>query len=137
MTPLSTATLLVICVGLYFAWKLFAPVHRRIHPWDVYVIDGDTLSISHPDGTNERVRVSNLDAPEISGFKCLWQGHAGTKARNEVCSLLTRASSVTLKTSGVDRYGRTLARVTITTEEGSVDVGRHLIKKGLARRWHR
>lgn len=134
---MSISALLLITIGIYVLWNLLAPARRRVHPWDVYVIDGDTLSISHPNGTNERIRVSNIDAPEITGIRSLWQGYSGAKARDELRSLISQASSVTLKTGGLDSYGRTLARVTVCTEQGSVDVGRHLIKLGLARSWRR
>jgi micrococcal nuclease len=98
------------------------------------VHDGDTIRC----GT-ERVRLADIDAPELSGSpRC-----EGYRAATSWCDYeLARRSRSALKAfldtgrvevirQGEDNYGRTLAIVRV---EG-VSAGEHLIRQGLARPW--
>lgn len=98
------------------------------------VHDGDTIRCGR-----ERVRIVGIDAPELPGSsKCeprptrtAWCDYqAGYRSRDALRGFLARGP-VMIDRRGVDRYGRTLARVTVN----GVDAGRFLIAQGLARRW--
>lgn len=105
----------------------------------ITVIDGDTVDLS----TGERIRIWNIDTPELSG-KCERERDVARQAKQRLIRLLSgRAVSVERcepatapgNTSGRercrDRHGRTLAR--LVTAEG--DVGRILVTEGLATVW--
>lgn len=97
------------------------------------VHDGDSLRCGA-----ERIRIANIDAPELAGSpKCQrprrtdWcDPAAGIAARDALRGLLA-GGTVTIRRSGTDVYGRTLALVRVN----GVDAGEWLIARGLARRW--
>jgi endonuclease YncB( thermonuclease family) len=88
-------------------------------------LDGNTAVV----GT-ERIRLANSVAPEMIEPHCMPELRAGLKARNRLAELL-RSGPVLIKRSGADRFGRTLARLTV----GGRDVGALLIQEGLALPW--
>lgn len=103
------------------------------------VHDGDSIRLC--DG--EKVRIANIDAPELPGSsRCdprqlrggrnpSWCDHAlAARSRDELAGFLA-TGTVEVHRQGYDRYGRTLARVTVNGR----DAGAHLIRQGLARPW--
>lgn len=106
------------------------------------VHDGDTIRCAPPGpgGRAERIRIANIDAPELAGSpKCgarrgytAWCDDAlGQRAGDALRGLIRAGHRVTLVRTGTDSYGRTLALVQVD----GVDVGEWLIARGLARRW--
>lgn len=93
-----------------------------------YVIDGDTLAFGR-----ERVRIANLDAPDVgSHAHCDLEQRRGEAARAFARSVIRRASVVrVVDRQGLDRYGRTLARVLVDND----DFGRVMIAAGHGRPW--
>lgn len=98
------------------------------------VHDGDTIRCGA-----ERIRLADIDAPELPGSpKCERRRSpytncdyaAGMRARDALRGFLARGP-VSIERIGTDRYGRTLARVTVN----GVDAGRYLVRRGLARWW--
>ena len=95
----------------------------------VIIIDGDTVDI---DG--ERIRIANIDTPEIGGAKCPAERQLGLQAKQRTAELMQGRPIRILRGDhgrDVDRYGRTLARIEI----GGKDLGEVLIGEGLARKW--
>lgn len=106
------------------------------------VHDGDTLTLC----TREKVRIANIDAPELRDSpRCAPQQRqrlagsrnpawcdygAGKQSRDALRSLLAN-DRVTIERLGQDRYGRTLAQIYV----GDQDAGEYLIARGLARPW--
>ena len=86
----------------------------------------------------ERVRIAAIDAPEIPDSpKChpprasAWCDYpAGYAARDALSAFLARGP-VMVQRTGIDRYGRTLALVSVN----GLDAGDYLIRLGVARRW--
>ena len=89
------------------------------------VVDGDTFWLG-----GEKIRIKNIDAPEISKPDCAAERRLGDVATRRLLTLLN-AGSVTLKRQGQDRFGRTLALVYVD----GTDVGKVLISEGLAHLW--
>lgn len=85
----------------------------------VGVTDGDTVKVL-VDRREVKVRVWGIDCPE--------GGQAFGKAAKKRCSDLVFGKPVDLETKDVDRYGRTVAKVSA----GGVDLGAELIRSGLA-----
>jgi endonuclease YncB( thermonuclease family) len=83
--------------------------------------DGDTLRATF--------RIANIDAPEIKG-QCDDERRLAIKAR-EFTRVWLAKGRVTIKQTGVDRYGRILALV----ERNGEDLGKALIAARLARPW--
>lgn len=97
------------------------------------VHDGDSIRLC--DG--ERIRIANIDAPEMRGSSRCDRGRGGwcdydlaIRSRDALRAFLA-SGNVSITRLGQDRYGRTLARVTVNGR----DAGAHLIERGLARRW--
>lgn len=97
------------------------------------VHDGDSLRCN-----GERIRIANIDAPEVAGSpKCNNPGPyawcdfgAGEQARRALVAFLAQGR-VMVERLGVDRYGRTLALVTVS----GADAGDYLVSIGLAKPW--
>lgn len=94
----------------------------------VWVIDGDTIDIR---GT--RVRVANLDAPDIgSHAKCAGEERLGQEAKRYAIQLIRGAKRVEIvNPERLDRYGRTVAHVSIDGR----DFGDTMLRAGQARPW--
>lgn len=86
----------------------------------VGVVDGDTLDILLTGRTRLRVRLAEIDAPEKDQP---W----GQRSKRGL-SALVFSKPVHIESAGVDRYGRTIARVYL----GSLDVNRKMVEDGLA-----
>lgn len=105
------------------------------------VHDGDTIRCGI-----ERVRLVNIDAPELAGSeRCraasrrrlagsrnpAWCDSAlGERSRDALAALVARGQT-SIAPVGRDRYGRLLARVLVNGR----DAGAYLIGRGLARPW--
>lgn len=87
----------------------------------VGITDGDTLAVLI-DQTPVKIRLEGIDAPE--------KRQAFGSASKAALSALVAGCTVSIAPTGKDRYGRTLARVHC----GGVDVGREMIRQGMA--WH-
>ena len=97
------------------------------------VEDGDTLTV-RIDGATHRVRLSDIDAPEVahcagSEATCLRKGQRfGQESRDHLASMVM-GRTVHLACWDQDaRYGRSVCRVFV----GSLDVNREQVKAGLA-----
>lgn len=84
------------------------------------VVDGDTLVLNGSTGLSERVRLSEVDAPESTQ-------EFGPEARQCLQAILTVAPAHICR-NGTDRYGRTLA----TMQVAGIDVGSALVQLGCA-----
>lgn len=106
------------------------------------VHDGDSIRLC----SGERIRIANIDAPELPGSeRCSagarsrlagsrnpsWCDYArGFRARDALEAFLA-TGPVRIRRVGTDRYNRTLAHVTVNGR----DAGQYLISRGLARGW--
>lgn len=91
------------------------------------VTDGDTFVLKG----GEIVRISNIDAPEIFQPKCEKERKLGQLATRKLTYLFEQGEPVLQRAGRKDRYGRTLALVSVNGE----DVGETLIADGLAVAW--
>lgn len=102
----------------------------------VSVHDGDTIRCN-----GEKIRLANIDAPELEGSpRCVQMRYGknpswcdfelGIKSRDALDDFLD-SGSIKVERVGVDRYGRTLATISVD----GADAGRHLISLGYAKAW--
>ena len=103
----------------YAALSICAP-----GPRDNCVVDGDTFWIA-----GEKVRIADIDAPEMNG-RCPYESRLAIASRDRLRQLLNSGEFRLLR-EGQDRYGRTLAVVSID----GYSVGEMLVGEGLARTW--
>lgn len=104
--------------------------------------DGDTVRLC----SGERVRLAGIDAPEMQGSpRCTARNRTRLAASKNPAwcdAQLGRDSRDALRTflgsgdakiqrTGTDRYGRTLATVSVNGR----DAGQYLIARGLAKPW--
>lgn len=95
------------------------------------VTDGDTVTIR-----GERIRIANIDTPEIHRAQCDAERRLGQVAKRRLAELLGQGEIVIKRGDPLDgrqkdRHGRTLALISVNGR----DVGRALIDEGLARQW--
>ena len=95
------------------------------------VVDGDTLDIN---GT--RVRLVDIDTPELSGARCPAERKLAIAAKRRLQALLaTGAVEYTISARDLyghkDRWGRAFAKISVN----GLDVGATLIAEGYALRW--
>lgn len=96
-----------------------------------YVVDGDTVEVSTPNGRDVRVRLLGISAPEIPqpGKPGECYGSASTRNLRQLLSVGTQVTLVSDPTQDdVDTYGRWLRYV----EAGGRDIGRAQIRSGAA-----
>ena len=97
------------------------------------VHDGDTIRCGA-----ERVRLVDIDAPELPGSpRCTdlrrsgWCDFELAYQSRDALRTFLGAGPVEIQREGVDRYGRTLARVLVRGR----DAGAYLVEIGLAKPW--
>lgn len=91
------------------------------------VVDGDTFRLG-----GERIRIVDIDAPEISNAECQAERRAGLLARDRLLQLLDAGPfRLVMGERDRDRYGRLLRRV----ERSRRSLGLVLVEEGLASRW--
>lgn len=97
------------------------------------VYDGDSIRLCD----DERIRIANIDAPEIRGSsRCQRRDNGWCDYELAICSRdalhdFLADGEVSITRLGQDRDGRMLARVTVNGR----DAGALLIELGKARRW--
>ena len=103
-----------------------APANARassVHTWRVVgVHDGDTITCLDENNVQQKVRLAEIDAPEI--------GQDYGKVSREALADLVFGKTVQVIDQGKDRYGRWIGRVSV----GGTDVNRQLVATGNA--WH-
>ncbi|WP_310390444.1 thermonuclease family protein [Rhizobium sp. 1399] len=99
----------------------------QCEPVQVGVWDGDTIRIESR--SIERVRIFNIDAPELEG-KCGYEIDLAFSSKSRLAEIL-QGQRVQIHRQGEDRYGRTLAALSVNGR----DVGDQLVREGLARTW--
>ena len=123
--------ILSLIVVSTFPLQAFAIEKCRSQSDPTCVVDGDTIRL---DG--ERIRLQSFDTPEPYTNICGGEAEVALahRAADRLVEILNHGiarKSIALQTHGIDRYGRTLATITVD----GVDVGDTLIAEGLARRW--
>ncbi len=92
------------------------------------VVDGDTFWFR-----GEKVRIADIDAPEISQPACEAERRAGEMSRDRLLAMLNEGRfSLMAGWRDEDRYGRKL-RVVLRAGKS---LGERLVEQGLARRWN-
>ncbi|MDA5193703.1 thermonuclease family protein [Govanella unica] len=92
------------------------------------VIDGDTFYFE-----GDKVRISSIDAPEISSPQCSREAKLGEQATQRLQEILNAGSFTLVRTEDRDRdkYGRQLRDV---MRDGK-SIGDQLVEEGLAHPW--
>tara|TARA_B110000444_G_C18720858_1_gene538365 strand:+ start:35 stop:406 length:372 start_codon:yes stop_codon:yes gene_type:complete len=94
---------------------------------DLYCYDGDTCYVT-VDGTKTKIRLLELDTPEISKPKCDAELQLGLKARDYLNNLINNATTIEFKTDYTEDYfDRILAYLIVDGE----DVSAKIVKNNL------
>lgn len=92
------------------------------------VVDGDTFWFR-----GEKIRIADIDAPEISEPRCNAERQVGEVARDRLLGMLNDgAFSLSKVGRDKDRYGRKLR----TVWRSDLSLGEQLVVAGLAARWN-
>lgn len=97
-------------------------------PQEARIWDGDSFILSSDQG-REKIRLANIDAPEIDG-RCAAERELAQMAKRRLAAVVS-GTTIRIVREGHDRYGRTLALV---TADGR-DAGDVLVTEGLASPW--
>ena len=112
---------IIITIFFLFSSVVQAEIQLRKYN-DLYCYDGDTCYVI-VDGTNTKIRLLELDTPEISKPKCDQELQLGLKARDYLNSLIMNASSIEFKTEyKKDYFGRLLSYLIIDGEDASAKI---------------
>ena len=108
---------------LFFSMVTLAEAEIALRQYNgQYCYDGDTCYVMI-DGTKAKIRLLELDTPEISKPKCEAELELGLEARDYLNNLIANASSVEIKTDyEKDYFGRTLAHLIIDGEDASAKI---------------
>ena len=86
---------------------------------DLYCYDGDTCYVT-VDGENTKIRLLELDTPEISKPKCDTELKLGLEARDYLNNLIENALTIEFNTDyEMDYFGRILSYLIIDGEDVS------------------
>ena len=105
---------------IFFVSISFAQAEISLRQYNnQYCYDGDTCYVT-VDGKNNKIRLLELDTPEISKPKCDEELELGLKARDYINNLIENASSIEFKTEyKEDYFGRILSYLIIDGEDAS------------------
>ena len=96
-------------------------------PRDNCVVDGDTFWLG-----GEKIRLSDINAPETHGAACPGERALGERAKARLLVLLNQGRfALEVPPRATDRYGRALR---IATRHGR-SLGAQLVSEGLAEPW--
>lgn len=130
----SISTALAAAVG----WvSLLAPAPAAAERFDgdrLIVLDGDTVALPcavPARGCAEKVRLTEIDAPEVFHPSCEAERIAGLRAKERVAGLIRGQAVELVRSRETDRYGRTLGLLKVPAGE----VGAILLREGLAVRY--
>ena len=122
-------------LGIYWPFGSASAEARTTHSFAVCgmvrrtcVVDGDTIWLE-----GLKIRIADIDTPEISQPRCDYEYDLGIKARDRLLVLLNQGefSSVPIGNRDEDQYGRKLR---VLTRDGR-SIGVQLVAEGLARTW--
>jgi len=100
---------------------------------NLYCYDGDTCYVTI-DGQDTKIRLLELDTPEISKPKCEQELEWGIRARDYVNNLIQNAQTIEFKTDyEFDYFGRTLSYLIVDGE----DVSALLVQNNLGVVWYK
>ena len=89
---------------------------------DLYCYDGDTCYVTI-NSKNEKIRLLELDTPEISKPKCDAELELGLEARDYLNNLITNATTIEFETDYTkDYFGRILSFLIIDGEDVSAKI---------------
>lgn len=100
------------------------------NPVNLRIWDGDTFIIDRKGFPPEKIRIENIDAPEIEG-RCSFETSLAKAAKNQLADFLS-GQRLVLQRSKIDRYGRQIAMVFVDGQ----NIGVQLIQNNLARSWN-
>ena len=90
----------------------------------IRVIDGDTIIVLSSDNKKNKIRLSYIDAPEISQ-------QYGINSKNFLENIILN-KVISINTEKKDRYNRQLAEIYIYLQDNTVFVNAKMIKSGNA-----
>ena len=108
---------------IFFSMMTIAQAQITLRQYnDRYYYDGDTCYVT-VDGANTKIRLLELDTPEISKPKCEAELKLGLTARDYLNNLIAKASTIEFKTDYTEDYfGRILSYLIIDGEDVSAKI---------------
>ncbi|HEE5902724.1 thermonuclease family protein [Acinetobacter baumannii] len=93
-----------------------------------YVYDGDTISVTKPNNTKYRVRLVNIDAPEVAHKEKAAPAQPYSAQAKQYLMSMVMNQNVLIKEHGTDNYGRFLGEVYLN----KLNVNKAMVASGYA-----
>ena len=108
---------------IFFSMMTIAQAQITLRQYnDRYCYDGDTCYVT-VDEANTKIRLLELDTPEISKLKCEAELKLGLTARDYLNNLIANAATIEFKTDyEEDYFGRILSYLIIDGEDVSAKI---------------
>ena len=108
---------------IFFSMMTIAQSEMSLRQYnDLYCYDGDTCYVTI-NSKNEKIRLLELDTPEISKPKCDEELELGLEARDYLNNLITNATTIEFETDYTkDYFGRILSFLIIDGEDVSAKI---------------
>ena len=108
---------------IFFSMMTIAQSEMSLRQYnDLYCYDGDTCYVTI-NSKNEKIRLLELDTPEISKPKCDAEFELGLEARDYLNNLITNATTIEFETDYTkDYFGRILSFLIIDGEDASAKI---------------
>ena len=108
---------------IFFSMMTIAQSEMSLRQYnDLYCYDGDTCYVTI-NSKNEKIRLLELDTPEISKPKCDAELELGLEARDYLNNLITNATTIEFETDYTkDYFGRILSFLIIDGEDVSAKI---------------
>ena len=97
----------------------------------IHVDDGDTVVALKSDMTRVKVRLANIDAPEVSHGSCR-PGQPWSAQATSALKQLVHGRTVLFSCSTLDRYGRSVCDLHMGEDRRSPTANREITRMGLA-----
>ena len=123
--------------GILLTSSASAATYEAVDSSRIVVLDGDTVALpcKKPGrGCAEKVRLRDIDAPEVFHPDCNEGLQQGLKAKARLAQLIRDKVVYVERDGRKDLYGRTLGALRIGSPSG-LNAGMQLVREDLARPW--
>lgn len=126
MTSMTAKKLSLVLLAVC-AWSAPSSASQIIEGRVVSIADGDTLTVLDSSNRQHRVRLAEIDAPEVGHGKESPAQPYGERSRQSLGDLCFR-SAASVRIVDIDHYGRIVGRVTCN----GVDANLEQVRRGMA-----
>ena len=135
MKVIKSKLVIFLCMPLIFIWVVGSfPMKKNLYGVCEHVLDGDTISFRSTSGEVYRIRLADIDAPELSQYSLAGKFDGlpiGQLSRDYLQYLIgNKAIRVEFKQKGV--YGRIIGTLFFKQNLEAIDINQKMVRAGMA-----